>query len=473
MRIKSINSPIVMLRLVFLFFTLTPFLSLAQDRIIFSTDRDKDKNYEIIVTINNEEIYCKIDAVENSVIKYHISRSGADPKGLIPTYMVEKFYRYGKWTMSNGSSTEVNAERVKARNLILSEKLKDALEAYNLLISKDTSNLSLLMESSYVLALNGLYEGALYKLDKCWSTGKISKDLNFYTAQVFELMSFKDLANEFWNESDKNKAPEWISKKYVSLNKKYARNNKTRRTPSDEESANKFAMANILAAQNMHLQSIAMFRELTYFFPNEYIPYLGYSITLEKAGALNQSILAMEKAISLVGNSADDLESKKIYQDRLNQLKKDASRIPQNTLPGFYQPTLYNINQPQMMSYIGGMFGSGMFNFNARVGYFITNLSNGSLDFNYSKNDSYSMTTIGLSVYTRSKFAVGGVGLSVTSFDGEASLSYKISAGISTMNKKKTSSLDFFVDVINGVKKESVNTVMISIGHTLYFGRRK
>ena len=442
-------------------------------KYLTSNSNDAFKNSDIIKTIKNEDIFCLIDLADNNHINYHIDRIGPNPASSINSDQVYKYYKKGKWFDGYGNSLEINDERTKARQLILNENKVRAIKVYGSLIEKDSTNSLLMAEGAYALALAGLYDGALYRLDRCWSSGTKSPDLNFFTAQVFALMGYDDLANEFWKESEKNKIPEWIKNKYKSLLLKNKRNNELRNPPTPEETTSKFNIANSLAADDSYIQSIGLFQEITYFYPNDYLPYVGYSITLEKAGALNKSIEAMQKAISLLENTPDDNENRKLYEERLSELQKKTTKIPVNTLPGLYQVNLLDQNRPQVMTYAGGMVSANLTNFNLRFGYFITGKSNAAIDFNYSYSNGNSRTNFGLSYYTRSKIFVTGLGLSVMSFDGESSASYKISVGISLMNKKKSSSFDVFVDANNGFKTGSYMSYMVSVGTSLYLGRRK
>jgi hypothetical protein len=45
--------------------------------------------------------------------------------------------------------------------------------------------------------------------------------------------------------------------------------------------------------------------------------------------------------------------------------------------------------------------------------------------------------------------------------------------GISKLNKQQTSSFDVFLDGNAGLGKNSMTTVTLSVGQTLYFGKKK
>jgi tetratricopeptide (TPR) repeat protein len=436
-----------------------------------SVPNDASKNFDIIITSNGTEINCIIDVIDNYMISYHIKRSGTDPQGTISKAEVLKyFYRY-QWFNVDGSNSSSSSPREIARNLINADKINKSISAYAKLVEVDSLNSLLLAEDAYALALGGVYDAALYRLDRSWSLGVKSSDVNFFTAQVFALMGYKDLADEFWKESIKNKKPKWISSNYNILLEKYKRKNQSTIKPTREELITKFKLANALAAQDMYFQSIALFQELTYYYPNEYLPYIGYSITLEKTGALSQSAKNIEKAISLIGNNPEEKVKKEVLIQRLKTINYRTSRLPESFLPGLNLPQ--NDNRAQTMLYAGGMIAPSLTNLNLKMGYFISGSSNASIDFGFTSRNEVPYTNLGLSIYTRSKSFVTGAGLLVNSGAGSTLAYLKLSVGISIMNKKRTSSFDTFLDVNQGLKKGSINTWGLSVGTSLYFGKRK
>ncbi len=438
---------------------------------LVSLPSDVAKNYDIIVTLSGNEIYCFIDAIDNYFISYHIIRSGTDPKGNIAKSEVLKYFSRNHWYNIDGISTDASSPREKARNLIINDNINKSIVAYANLVALDSLNSLLLAEDAYVLALGGIYDAALYRLDRSWSLGVKSSEVNFFTSQVFALMGYQDLAEEFWKESAKNKTPKWISSNHNQLLFKYKRKFSNRIVLSREELISKFKIANALASQNLYFQSIALFQELTYYYPDEYLPFVGYSITLEKAGALFQSAKKIEKAISLIGNNQEEQAKKQVLIQRLNTINNITNKLPENFLPGFNLPQ--NDNRAQTMIYAGGMVAPSFANLNLRMGYFISGSSNASVNFGYTNRNDVSYTDFGLSIYTRNKSFVTGAGLLVNSGGGTTVSYLKLSVGISLMNKNRTSSFDSFLDVNQGLKKGSINTWGLSVGTTLYFGKRK
>jgi hypothetical protein len=126
-----------------------------------------------------------------------------------------------------------------------------------------------------------------------------------------------------------------------------------------------------------------------------------------------------------------------------------------------------------MMAYAGFMLAPSLININCRIGYYISGSSNVSFDFGVAKNAGVTSVNLGLSGYVRKNSLVSGAGLLLTSGNGNTTLSLKISVGISKINKNQTSSLDIFLDGNAGLTKGSLTTIGLSIGKSIYFGKRK
>ena len=193
---------------------------------------------------------------------------------------------------------------------------------------------------------------------------------------------------------------------------------------------------------------------------------------MEKTGAYEKSVQAIEKAISLIGPGTDDNE-KQILQQRLSKIKGEMALVPAGTMPGFPQVNMIDAKQPQMMTYVGGMLGSSSKSLNGRIGYYISNSSNASLDFGTTNVSDTKYTNLGLSVYNRKNNLVSGGGLLLSSASESTTLFLKLSVGYSKMNKNRTSSIDIFLDVNKGLGEGSLSTWGLSIGKSFYFGQRK
>jgi tetratricopeptide (TPR) repeat protein len=424
-------------------------------------------NADLIVTLTGDNINCIIDRVDRTSISYHINRRGL--QGTIALAQVAKYFYRKQWR----DVFVASPANEKARNFVLSENIYEAIASYAQLILKDSTNATLLAEDAYALALGGIYEAALMRLDRCWSLGANSTDVNYLTGQVFALLGYNDITNEIWKSSEKYKPPEWIASKAPVLLEKYKTKTPKISIKSSEELITKFKLANELAAKNSYFQSIALFQEITYLYPNEYLPYIGYSITTEKTGALGKSAQTIEKALSLIGNNPEDLEKKQFLEQRLGSVKQKMTLLPEGSLPGLYQTIVPVGGGPQMMAYIGGMASPSYTNLNGRIGYYISGSSNASFDFGITNSSGTSSSNLGLSFYERNKYLVYGTGIQMASGSGNTVFYLKLSAGLSIMNRNRTSSFDLFVDVNYGLKKGDLSTFGLSVGKGIYFGKRK
>ena len=450
---------------------LFPVVSFSQSerQQITSSPVAVDGNADFILLLNGDNISCVIDRVDNARISYHIKKKGPDPEGTIALAQVIKYFHRQQWHDAVTVSSYWNT----ARNYILSGNINAAIASYAQLISKDSVNATLLAEDAYALALGGIYEAALVRLDRCWSLKSNSIFVNYFTGQVFLLMGYNDISDEIWKSSDKYTAPDWIASKASQLLGKYKTKSANISIKSRDELISKFNSANELASKSLYFQSVALFHDITYLFPNEYLPYVGYSIAMEKTGALQKSAQTIEKAISLIGDNADMKDKKQFLEQRLSYVKQKMELNPSGSLPGLYPMQPLIGESPQMMAYIGGMASPSMTSLNSRIGYFISGSSNASLDFGFSKISGVSSTNLGLSMYDRSKYLVYGTGFLLNSSGGTTAFSIKLSAGLSIMNKSRTSSFDLFLDVTNGLKKGAATYYSLSLGKAVYLGKRR
>lgn len=451
---------------------LIPHVTFAQDKI-YKTD--------------NTVIEAKVVEINRVEIKYKKFSNQNGPAYIIPKEEVSMIvYENGEKevynqaqtnnpsTVSGGSNiTAANPSITKARNFLLTENIYEAIAAYGKLIKTDFTNPALLAEDAYALALGGIYDAALVRLDLCRSLGASSPEINYFTSQVFALMGYNDLASEFWKASAENKAPVWISAKSSLLLQKYRSKLPVTTTKTREQLIANFKHANELASQTQYFQSIALFHDIVNIYPNEYLPYVGYSITLEKTGALEKSAQTIEKAISLIGNTSEDNVKKQLLEKRLATIKQNMNLLTPYTMPEMPVIKAPDAARPQMMAYAGGMFAPNTTNFNGRIGYFISGTSNASLDFGVWKNAEYSSSNVGMSIYNRQKSLVSGAGFLMNSANGNSAFSLKLSVGFSKMNKARTTSFDIFLDMNKGLKKDALTTFCFSIGTSKYFGKRK
>ena len=89
------------------------------------------------------------------------------------------------------------------------------------------------------------------------------------------------------------------------------------------------------------------------------------------------------------------------------------------------------------------------------------------------KTSSGTSSNFGLVMYSREKIFVTGYGIQATIRDGTTAFFAKLSAGLSLMNKKRTASYDIFLDGNLGLAKGAMKTFNMSVGRSMYFGKRK
>jgi hypothetical protein len=375
---------------------------------------------------------------------------------------------------STFGQTRKNTPLDAARELIVSERINDGIVAYSLL-AKNTNDAALIEEYAYALALGGVYDAALYQLDRIWVLSGEAANTNFYCTQIFALMGYDQLAAEFRSGDAKKQMPTWIASKSSALLQKYKRKNLNALKIDPEELKLKFKRANELGSQSLYFQSIALFQEIINHYPNEFLPYVGFSIMLEKIGLIKTSLQSIEKAISLVGNNDDKKQTKQFLELRKVALTQKMKSSPQIEKLQLQQSASTSTSmRPQMMAYAGGMLASSYSNLSLRYGYFVSGESNISADFGLSNiKANGSSSNLGLSYYSRKNIFVAGFGLQATFRDGSSDLYYKVSVGLSFMNKKHTASYDIFFDGNKGFNKLAPTIINLSIGRSIYFGKRK
>ncbi|MCB9016274.1 MAG: hypothetical protein H6541_10805 [Lentimicrobiaceae bacterium] len=454
-------------------FIISPLLLSGQD-YIYKTDH----------TI----IEATVAKVSESEIEY---RKYSNPKG--PVYTIPRnsirmiIYQNGEKETFNednkpqavATSASVNSVITrepmsinKARMMLLSGDIRGAVSTYAQLAAIDSNNITLASEFAYALGINGIIDAAFMKLDKLWQNNAQNQEVRYFTAQLFNLIGHEQLSEAIRGNTDNSFAPAWISANAASLNSTYKTKNTTTSFTKNDY-INKLKTANKLVARNMNLQSMLQFEEIISFFPEEYLPYLGYSIALEKAGMLKQSSQAIEKALLKTGNTPEANEKKKFLSQRLDMVN---SKINVQKEP--HQSNQNKKNNPesdnfQMLAYAGGMFTSGYASFNTRMGYFIGKSSNVAVDLGFQNSNSLTRVNIGASAYYRWKVLVYGSGVNASFGKDIKALYFKISAGPSFMNRKRTASYDIFWDINVAASKDNPSTFGFSIGRSFYFGKRK
>ena len=360
-----------------------------------------------------------------------------------------------------------------ARAYIISEDFSKAVSTYALLLQKDSASVSLNAEYAYALALNGIYDAALARLDRVWTPNSFSTDLNFFTAQVFALMGYDMLAIEAGKKIAAGSTPVWISSAAPGFLENYRDRMPVDNMSTDGDVVSDFKRANRLTAQNYNLMSIAMFEGIITGYPKEYLPYVGSSIALEKAGMYEKSAEALEQALAIIGENTEQQEAKQMLETRLADIKsKYLTEGVKNftVLPATSKP---DAKGKRMLAYAGGMFSPSYLSLTGRFGTFISDAGSLSADFGVTSGGSGASLNLGVMNFFRQKILAGGYGLGVGFGSGSTTFNVKISVGFSIMNKDKNSSWDIFFDGQQPLApKGSATVVGMSIGRSVYFGSR-
>lgn len=360
-----------------------------------------------------------------------------------------------------------------ARALVLTESFSKAVSAYAIILQKDTLNFPLYAEYAYALALDGIYDAALVRLDRVWSLRAIIPDINYYTSQVFALMGYDRLAADLAVATTGIPAPGWIASKAPDLLLKYRGRPSEDVTAITGDAVNSFRKANRLTAQGFYLKSIALFEEITAQYPDEFLPYVGYSIALERAGILDKSAQSIEKALTVVGDSPEQQETRQMLNTRLTTVRSRIGTGDKTANPVASIMSMTGNESKRLIAYAGGMFAQSFISINGRFGIVNKGMGNTSLDLGLIKSAGATSINLGFTNYSRQKVFVAGYGINAGFGGGSVALNLKISVGLSFLNSDQTGSWDIFIDGQQPIiPKGGVTTVGMSIGRSVYFGTR-
>jgi len=367
---------------------------------------------------------------------------------------------------------KTNASPENARVMLLTGNLNGAVIDYAQSLSKDSLNISLNSEYAYALALNGIYDAALARFDRIWGNRAGNTDAVFFAAQVYTLMGYDQLAAELMNDPARNKAPQWISSETGELTEKYKMKLLPGVTLTGDQVVENFKRANRLTAQGSYLQAIGLFEEIITQYPGEYLPYVGYSIALEKTGLYGRSAWAVDAALKITENDPEQKDAKQFLDKRLSAIKSK-SVTPQQDDVSVVKPAAASVSKSNnLMLYAGGMVSSAYTSINSRFGYFLSESTNVAVDAGISSVSGNTSYILGLSFYQRRRIIVGGFGLNGYFGNGSNSLYWKMSAGFSFMSKRNNSSWDIFMDGQVPFSRSQATIIGMSIGRSIYFGTR-
>lgn len=360
-----------------------------------------------------------------------------------------------------------------ARAYIIAEDFSNAVRTYANLVQKDTESVILNSEYAYALALNGIYDAALARLDRIWISGSGSSDVNFFASQIFALMGYEMLAVEFGQKIEAGSVPAWIASAASELLDKYGDRMPGNNMSEGGDVVTDFQRANRLTAQNYNLMSAAMFEGIIARYPDEYLPYVGSSIALEKAGMYDKSGQAVEQALTIIGNNAEYQEARQALEIRLADIRVKSSAGGKSSNTNLLAAASPDAKGRRMLAYGGGMFSTSYLSLTGRFGTFISGAGSISADLGVTSSGGSTSISIGAMNFFRQKIFAGGYGVGFGFGGGSTTFNLKISVGLSIMNKENNASWDIFLDGRQPLGAEgSATTVGLSIGRSVYFGSR-
>jgi hypothetical protein len=354
-----------------------------------------------------------------------------------------------------------------ARALVITGNFDDAALAYARLVATDSTDAVINAEFAYVLALEGLYDAALIRLDRIRLT-HTDPEADYFAHEVITLMGYDRLADEVVQGT----SPAWILQKGPEFREKF------RRAAADavntpEMLNERFRQANRLTARNAVLRSLVSFEDLIRQAPEEYLLYAGYSIALEKAGKPGLAAGALERGLVLLKQQPGQENNVAILEKRLATLKQSGTAGMKSPIGNPGAAASGETFSPRMMAYAGGFASSQYISVNGRVGSFFSRTSYATFDFGMTSVSGSALTNLGFTVFDRQKIMVLGVGMTGSFGEGSSLFYGKVSMGPSFMNKKGTASFDIFLDGKIPLKKGVSTQMGLSIGRSIYFGKRK
>lgn len=359
-----------------------------------------------------------------------------------------------------------------ARSAVIDRKIDKAIKIYSQLVSESTkskskysyTDISLLSEYAYVLALGQVYEGALMNLDRALMLGKADSETMFYISQTFALMEYDDIAKLFWNPS-KDSVPQWLASDYKDLLEKY----KTYAVINQNEFREALKNANKLALEGQYLQSTVIYQELIDNYPEQSFPFVGYSALMEKLGFKSKAAELLTRGMEAPGDKKMAYGQPDAYEKHLLELNKKAAINPVNT--NTVSSNLLNKDKEKttMLVYAGGMLAKSLFSLNSRFAVFVSKKIYLSIDLGLANSKSSTNYNVGMSVFATHKWLIAGVGLSEQLTKGSSMTSIRTSVGMSVPSKSGKSSFDLLFDVYSPTGKTAGRTYGLSIGRSFYF----
>jgi len=208
--------------------------------------------------------------------------------------------------------------------------------------------------------------------------------------------------------------------------------------------------ANRLGAQNRPYLASALFEDLIDAHPNDFLLYLGLSLSLQKIGAYKSAEVVLDKAAILASPTGPDKGLIKARRIQL-RLAEQAGQGPETgLLPSHF------------LAFVGGQFSSDSASFNARLGYFVTPVLDANVSLGVSgANDTTNFTLGAGAQYYWPQGRNRGV-LGATLGVDSSTVTCTISPGLTTPQGS------YYLDV--AFSSSGTVSLGITIGDTIYFG---
>ena len=368
-----------------------------------------------------------------------------------------------------------------ARQFLKTGDINAALVEYRGLIDKEIKHLNqihgvdpvLLAEYGYALALADVYDVALATLDEALLAAKSIvmqrkiKEVNFFIAEVFQLMEYNNLAAPFKKESIE---PDWISENEIAaLRQKY----KTAPIINREDFKTTIKRVSKLTGENACLQALALSEELTFFYDKQPLSLITTAQIWEKLGFYNQALIYYTAAKDMGG--IKDSTMVQAIDNSIDDMRKKAGSP--------FARWKYKY-EPQLMLYCGGVFGLNSASVSARFGFQTNYQLSTSINFSYTCTYNQDMVDmygnyyfgnshsyyLGASVYKRffNMLAIG-LGLNQSFSEDEYNLYVAPTLGISYYKPRAKTSLDLFFNVNIPCLSDEEIQYNLSFGVTTYF----
>lgn len=245
---------------------------------------------------------------------------------------------------------------------------------------------------------------------------------------------------------------------------------KKSRVAPDEKAKALLVRAVTLLSEKKYFTSILIYRQLIETYPDWEIPYLGYTLALEKTGAFECAKKAAEQALLTASGDKDAKEQLKI---KLKELGEMTPADRDNWVKG--QTTESFMDKPESF-YLG--FGGGQLMFGGRTGFELAINGRAGILMNTGVDISLNMgidTTTGfdIGVNATQRFYIGNEyslnpGASIDLNTGRGSLSIGLLGGGSYYFDDKKSSIDALLSIGAYIGNNAGPSIGFYVGTTRY-----